>query len=42
MLSLANHLVNLAQKDVPVPYHIHLDDENALEVGAVAMVIEKV
>jgi hypothetical protein len=42
LVSLANHLLNLAQDDVPVGTHIHLDEFNyALEEGSVPLVIEK-
>ncbi|WP_126243751.1 Imm32 family immunity protein [Chitinophaga rhizosphaerae] len=41
LISLANHLLNLAQEEVPGGYHIHLDDLNALEDGSVALVIVK-
>ena len=41
LVSLANHLLNLAQDEVPGGYHIHLDEFNSLEEGSVSLVIEK-
>ena len=41
LVSLANHLLNLAQIDVAVGTHIHLDEDNSLEVGSIDLVIEK-
>lgn len=31
LISLANHLLNLSQDEVPINYHIHLDESNSLE-----------
>lgn len=42
LLSLANHLLNLAQADVPYGTHIHLDKYNSLEDSSQSMIIEKV
>jgi hypothetical protein len=42
LLSLANHLLNLSQKDVPKGSHIHLDEHNSLESGSIELIIEKV
>ncbi len=42
LLSLANHLLNLAQKDVPCGTHIHLDENNSLEDGSNPIIIEKI
>lgn len=42
LLSLANHLANLAQSDVPAGTHIHLDDYNSLEDGSDEIIIEKI
>lgn len=42
LLSLANHLVNLAQYDVPINTHIHLDEYNSLEEGSLELVIQKI
>jgi len=41
LISLAGHLLNLAQEDVPTPYHLHFDDMNSLEEGSLALIIEK-
>ena len=41
LLSLANHLLNLAQDEVPKGCHIHLDEYNSLEEGSVELIIEK-
>lgn len=41
LLSLANHLINLSQIEVPNGYHIHLDEFNSLEAGSVSLIIEK-
>lgn len=42
LLSLANHLLNLAQVEVPCGTHIHLDEYNSLEDGSQNIVIEKI
>lgn len=42
LLSLANHLTNLAQSDVPAGTHIHLDSLNSLEDGSDDIIIEKI
>ena len=42
LISLTNHLLNLAQDDVPVHEHIHLDEENSLEEGSLPIIIEKI
>lgn len=31
LISLANHLLNLAQNEVPEGVHLHLDEYNSLE-----------
>lgn len=41
LISLANHLLNLAQADVPCGTHIHLDENNSLEDGSQSIIIEK-
>jgi len=41
LLSLANHLVNLAQEEVPLGYHLHFDENNSLEEGSIELIIEK-
>jgi hypothetical protein len=40
--SLAKLLLTLAQENVPVHHHIHLDDSNALEDGSAVLVLERV
>lgn len=42
MISLASHLLNLAQEGVPNGTHIHLDDYNSLEQGSVELILERV
>lgn len=42
LCSLANHLANLAQSDVPLGTHIHLDSLNSLEDGSDNIIIEKI
>ncbi len=39
---MVNHLLNLAQVDVPCGTHIHLDEYNALEDGSIDLIIEKI
>lgn len=41
LVSLARHLLTLAQEQVPVGHHIHLDDSNALEDGSCELILEK-
>ena len=41
LLSLANHITNLAQEDVPLGTHIHLDSLKSLEDGSDNKIIEK-
>ncbi len=42
LLSLANHLADLAQSDVPIGTHIHLDSLNSLADGSDNIIIEKI
>lgn len=42
LVSLANHLLNLAQPSVPTGTHIHLDKYNSLEEGSSDLVIGKI
>jgi len=42
LVSLANHLLNLTQNEVPPGYHLHFDEYNSLEDGSAELVIEKV
>lgn len=41
LISLARHLLALAQKELSEQYHFHLDEHTALEDGSVEMIIEK-
>lgn len=41
LLSLANHLLNLAQDGIPSGYHLHFDEYNSLEEGSQDLIIEK-
>jgi hypothetical protein len=41
LMSLANHLVTLAQQDIPLGYHAHFDDINSLEEGSCQLIVEK-
>lgn len=42
LISLSNHLLNLAQEEIPSGYHLHFDEYNSLEDGAVDIIIEKI
>ena len=41
LLSLANHLLNLAQDVIPAGHHLHFDENNSLEQGSSELIIEK-
>ncbi len=41
LLSLARHLLLLAQEEVPSGSHFHLDEFNSLEDGSVELIISK-
>jgi hypothetical protein len=41
LISLANHLLNLAQTGIPAGYHMHFDENNFLEEGSLELIIEK-
>ena len=41
LISLAKQLFTLAQDEVSVGNHIHLDEYNSLEEGSVDLIIEK-
>ncbi len=41
LMSLANHIINLAQNNIPSGYHMHFDEFNSLETGSVDLVIQK-
>jgi hypothetical protein len=42
LISMANHLLNLAQDDVPKNHHMHFDEFNSLEEGSKQLTIEKI
>lgn len=42
LVSLARHLLTLAQDTVPAGSHMHFDDLNSLNDGSLELVIEKV
>ena len=42
LISLARHLLTLAQSKVPIGKHLHFDDMNSLEEGSNEMIIEKI
>lgn len=42
LISLANHLLNLAQDTVKSGTHFHLDESNSLDEGSAELIIEKV
>jgi len=39
--SLANHFLSIAQDEVPIGFHLHLDEYNSLEEGSTELIIEK-
>ena len=41
LISLARHLLLLAQNDVPNGCHFHLDEYNSLEDGSLELIISK-
>ena len=42
LISLASHLLSLAQDEIVIGTHIHLDEFNSLEDGSCDLVIEKI
>nr|WP_314069353.1 hypothetical protein [uncultured Campylobacter sp.] len=42
LISLARHLLTLAQDSVPKHSHIHLDEYNSLEEGSAELILEKI
>ncbi|GGG05625.1 hypothetical protein GCM10010912_57850 [Paenibacillus albidus] len=42
LISLAKHLLNIAQCEVPIHTHLHFDDYNSLQDGSCDLIIEKV
>ena len=41
LISLANHLLNLAQAGVPLGHHLHFDEYNSLEEGSSELIVQK-
>lgn len=41
LISLAQHLLTIAQSSVPKGYHLHYDTCNSLEEGSTEFIIEK-
>ncbi len=41
LISLANHLLNVAQEKAPSGTHFHLDEFNSLETGSIELIVEK-
>ncbi|PUZ24225.1 hypothetical protein GA0116948_107194 [Chitinophaga costaii] len=41
LVSLGNHLLNLAQDDIPSGYHLHFDEYNSLDEGSSELVVQK-
>lgn len=41
LISLSNHLLNLAQDKIPSDYHMHFDEYNSLEDGSTELIIQK-
>ncbi|WP_020559815.1 Imm32 family immunity protein [Thiofilum flexile] len=41
LISLANHLLGLAQEEVPLGFHLHFDENNSLEDGSTELIFEK-
>ena len=41
LISLANHLLNLAQDKIPAGHHLHFDQYNSLEEASNELIIQK-
>lgn len=41
LISLANHLLNLAQDSIPNGYHLHFDEHNSLEEKSIEIIVQK-
>ena len=41
LMSLANHLLNLSQSNIPSGSHLHFDEFNSLEEGSTELIIKK-
>lgn len=39
LISLARHLLTLAQENIPTGYHVHFDDQNSLEEGSCELIL---
>ena len=42
LISLARHLLTLAQDGIPNGYDLHLDDGNSLEKGSCELILERI
>ncbi|NRF37199.1 hypothetical protein HQN83_00630 [Pedobacter sp. LMG 31643] len=42
LISMANHLLNLAQDGIPKNHHMHFDEFSSLEGGLEELIIEKI
>jgi hypothetical protein len=42
LISLARHILTLAQPSIPAGYHLHYDTWNSLEEGSPEIIIEKI
>jgi hypothetical protein len=42
LISLANHLLNLAQSNIPIGHHMHFDEFNSLEEGSSELILVKI
>lgn len=41
LISLANHLLSIAQNEVPVGHRLHLDEYNSLEECSLELIVQK-
>lgn len=41
LISLARHMLTMAQSNVPAGVHFHLDDSNSLEEGSIELIIDR-
>jgi len=41
LISLAKHLLNLAQDEIPLSYHLHFNENNSLNEGSVELIVQK-
>lgn len=42
LLSLAKHLLSLAEDEIPAGYHLHYDEYNSLETDSVEIILQKI